>query len=205
MRTVPYTSSVTSARSRASSRPPRSISGTRMCANAPSSMRNSASSAVRRADCGASVAALRGIDGLLAAQSAEPRARVHRALAFGLHLVEYEGAAHGAEPPVLREHAHVERVGNRVGSPHLHAPTSDREPRAGPRVARAHYPRECIGVRGARIEAELLDGQLLGIRRLADLRHWSRGRDSRQLIHEQHGPDVDEARTQLTRGLLGCN
>ncbi len=48
MRTVPYTSSVTRPRSRASNCRCRNISGTRMCANAPCSIRSRASNAVRR-------------------------------------------------------------------------------------------------------------------------------------------------------------
>ena len=82
---------------------------------------------------------------------------------------------------------------SRMRAPHLHPPAADREPRARPRVAGAHDAVE-LGRGARRVEAELVDGQLLRVGRLA--RPAARARASAirgQVLDEQLGADVDEA------------
>ncbi len=193
MRTVPYTRSVTSARSRAERFELRRVRGRRMCAYAPSSIRKSASTAIRRDEStGASVTRgprsqwefaewgvaerevdSRKVDLYIAAQTGAPRARSHDALAFGLHVVEGEHPGRGAEETVGADDAHREWFarghlggGNFVRAPHLHAATAGPEPRARTRVAGPHDTGQ-IRRRAVGVEPELVDAELLGIRRLA--------------------------------------
>ena len=181
--------------------------GSRMCANAPSSMRSSASSATWRDDCGGGRTRLtRSRRARRRAAPAATRPR-HRALALGLHLVEREHAVGGAEHRVGVDRADgtVARRASRrlVRAPHLHAPAADREPRARSRVPGAHDAGQ-LGAGRAGSSAELVDGELLRVRRLADAA--ARAIDvgtARQVRREQLGAGVDEPGAQLTRGLVG--
>ena len=157
---------------RARARAARSSSGTRMCANAPSSMRTSASSAsaAGATDCGCSRVDRRE---RRRARPRTPRASGHRALAFGLHLVERERAvaACTSAPSARRSTpAGGTVVGRRrvraTPSPAGRRATSTR-PAAG---CRRGTTRSSSAAGRAGSSAELVDVELVGVRRLADLR-----------------------------------
>src|SRR5207248_9166960 len=88
-----------------------------------------------------------------------------------------------------------------VGPPYLHAPVADPYPRARPRVAGAHDPRQ-LRRRTIRIETELVDAELLCVRRFPDLRLGNRVGDGREVRPQQLRPDVDESRVELACGLV---
>ena len=117
--------SVTNARSRSSSTDVRSISGTTMCAYAPSSIRTRASSASSRAEsraCSCAPARWK------LAQASHPRVRLHARLSLGLHLDRGEGTV------------------DVVRSPHLHARSAHRGPRTRTRVCpRTHTDSSSTG------------------------------------------------------------
>src|SRR5215210_8483846 len=120
--------------------------------------------------------------------------------ALRLHLVEVKRAI-GREELAVR----TDRPGRAVApvdarGPHLDALSADDHPRARTGVAGAHETRQ-LGRRAAGVDPELVDAQLLGVRRLSALRRGLDRRDSRQLLEQQVGAQVDEARAQLAGGL----
>ena len=78
-----------------------------------------------------------------------------------------------------------------VRAPHLHPPAADPEPRARARVAGPHDAGQ-LGRGPVRVEPELVDAELVGIRRLADLRLGRRVGDRRQVRAQQLGARVDQ-------------
>ncbi len=119
-----------------------------------------------------------------AAVAGAPRVVRHRPLSLGLDLV-------GHEPIVL----HVARA---TPSAACRRRRSTRPGRGLPARTVPHQ----LGRGRARIELELLDGQLLRVRRLADLRSGLGARDLGDACASRSSvPIVDEAVVQLTRGL----
>ena len=158
-----------------------------MCAYAPSSTRTSASSAtVARASASLTRRSTRRVG---RARPARHAARVHRRLPSGCTSSSASAPSRRAERARRRDRTRRARGRRRrrrraARASTLHAPAADAQPRARARVPGAHDAVELAAGR-ARIEPELLDVELVGVRRLAGLRRRRRGRDVGQLLDEQ--------------------
>src|SRR5437868_2306577 len=177
IRIVPYTSSVTNARSRCCSRDRLSNGGSARLAYAPSwSTRTSALRAIWRARSALLTQALVGPrPGAVA-----PVGRRHRRLALRLHLDELEGAVSGADAQVV-ERTGCKAVGREVGPQNLEPLAAERRPR----VAETDHPVD-LGCRTPPVDAVFSGIDLVGVRGLALLRR-RRAQARAQRLDQQLG------------------
>ncbi len=227
MRTVPYTRSVTSARSRGSRGSSSGACGAGGCARTrrPRSARaprpRSRRDGVDERASGTSWASITDRSHHAAGRIMEgsmctaPRSPARQALAVMRACLRAGPRRASSTPADSSERAVGDdlpgssgsgRSSSFVGAPHLHPPPADPEPRARTRVAGPHDagPDSTAGRYGSSRNSSTRE--LLGVRRLADLRfgHRCRGRVGR-LGAQQLGARVDERVVELARGLVGSD